>query len=513
MPALKHHVFAHAIAAWGKPFNPRHNKPLIAFAVLVTEARANAVVTIVTNETMYPKIMFEFNKLPEERRKLIQERINVLDIVGTTAHPVLCFPEVDIAFETLYKQTGTVKCLSSGKVIVAADLPKPTVAVIDPFANANIQAIRAIAPAEDVPIFSWLTCDAGGMLYVVGPEKLGGKHNPATLERVDEEVKAGKHPIQVCQEMLVTAKGDLLQLPGYPTMYDHEMYPQPSDAPNGFLWREAQITTYSTQGTINIASSVLEKETIETLKTYFQSIGKDYVNIAPMTIIPEPPTSRENNQVVLFLDKMQTRFGARSVIYISFGTFFWPDMACLSAILDELVDAQVPFLLTHPIVQLPEDLRDKILKSGIGMDVTWAPQQHVLAHPATGWFLTHGGWNSMQEAFFHKVPLICWPISAEQPLNAALLSIKFKAVFELIEVRRGEHGTKKPYRCGDGPAPKFTVDSVREEMRDLLTKLNADEGRVVRANFESLSDKLAMSWDDGGEAKEALNEFLNKYLL
>ncbi|GJN32390.1 hypothetical protein PR202_gb20897 [Eleusine coracana subsp. coracana] len=46
----------------------------------------------------------------------------------------------------------------------------------------------------------------------------------------------------------------------------------------------------------------------------------------------------------------------------------------------------------------------------------WAPQQEILANPAVGGFVTHGGWNSVLESLWHGVPMIPWPLGAEQPL-------------------------------------------------------------------------------------------------
>ncbi|KAK7030479.1 hypothetical protein VNI00_014066 [Paramarasmius palmivorus] len=443
MSALKHHIFAHAVAAWG------HTKPLVAFCVLVLESRSDTVVTIATNESMYPKALAELYKLPKERLYRIQERMNILDVVGHTMMLLPSFPQVDSAFEVFYKQSGTVKCQTSGRIIHATDLPRPTVAIID------------IVP---VP------------------------------------------------------KGELLQLPGYPKMYDYEFFPQPSDMPHGIFWRDGQIALYMTQGIINVATSAVEKEAIDTLRGYYKSIGIDYLNVAPLAILSEPSTpqdetSESDKQVISFLDNMEARFGPKSVIYISFGTLNWPDLPSLTAAVEELVTAQVPMLLAHPAAVLSEEMKRLVSESGLGMEVQWAPQQRVLAHSATGWFITHGGWNSVQEACLNRVPPVIWPISAEQPFNAALLSVKFKAAFELVEVRRGIMGTRKPYRCGDGDTPAFTIASVRNEIRGLIAKMRNDEGRMVRANFESLCAELAKAWDDGGEAKQEMDRFLNTYLI
>ncbi|KAK6011045.1 hypothetical protein OSTOST_23881 [Ostertagia ostertagi] len=50
----------------------------------------------------------------------------------------------------------------------------------------------------------------------------------------------------------------------------------------------------------------------------------------------------------------------------------------------------------------------------------WLPQSDILQHPKTKAFITHGGYNSVQEAIRGGVPLISIPLFGDQPKNARL---------------------------------------------------------------------------------------------
>ncbi|MQM06381.1 hypothetical protein Taro_039206 [Colocasia esculenta] len=51
----------------------------------------------------------------------------------------------------------------------------------------------------------------------------------------------------------------------------------------------------------------------------------------------------------------------------------------------------------------------------------WAPQLLILGHPAVGGFVTHCGWNSILEAVTSGVPMVAWPLFAEQFINEKLV--------------------------------------------------------------------------------------------
>jgi UDP:flavonoid glycosyltransferase YjiC (YdhE family) len=83
-----------------------------------------------------------------------------------------------------------------------------------------------------------------------------------------------------------------------------------------------------------------------------------------------------------------------------------PDVERLWALLDTLADAGVPFVLAHasPAAVIPAERKAALEARGQALLVPWAAQEAVLAHPATRAFVTHGGWNSIQETLRAAVP-------------------------------------------------------------------------------------------------------------
>ncbi|KAL6614559.1 hypothetical protein ACP70R_036829 [Stipagrostis hirtigluma subsp. patula] len=69
---------------------------------------------------------------------------------------------------------------------------------------------------------------------------------------------------------------------------------------------------------------------------------------------------------------------------------------------------------------LPEGFLARTKDRGLVVK-SWAPQREVLAHAAVGGFVTHCGWNSILEAITGGVPMLAWPMYAEQRMNKVLL--------------------------------------------------------------------------------------------
>ncbi|GAB4834544.1 hypothetical protein Ancab_032802 [Ancistrocladus abbreviatus] len=130
---------------------------------------------------------------------------------------------------------------------------------------------------------------------------------------------------------------------------------------------------------------------------------------------------------------------------------------------------------------------------GLGLVVpTWAPQINILRHDSTGGFLTHCGWNSILESIIHGVPLIAWPLYAEQRLNAVELTVDLNVAFR---VKPNEKGVVEREQIA-----KYAKDLVggkggrvlREKMR--ILKSAAKEALSYDGSAAKSLDRIARIW-------------------
>jgi len=125
---------------------------------------------------------------------------------------------------------------------------------------------------------------------------------------------------------------------------------------------------------------------------------------------------------------------------------------------------------------IPSGFEDRM--AGRGLIIRgWAPQVLILSHRAVGAFLTHCGWNSVLEGLVAGVPMLAWPMGADQFVNASLLVDKLK-----VAVRACEGAT--------------TVPNWEELAR--VIKESVSENRVNRERVQKLSSVAVDAIKDGG---------------
>ncbi|OVA10885.1 UDP-glucuronosyl/UDP-glucosyltransferase [Macleaya cordata] len=147
-----------------------------------------------------------------------------------------------------------------------------------------------------------------------------------------------------------------------------------------------------------------------------------------------------------------------------------------------------------PSQYLPDGFLSRI--NGVGMVIqSWAPQAEIVSHSSIGGFITHCGWNSSLESIYNGVPMIAWPLYAEQWMNATMLTEELG-----VAVRAGVKREK---------------GSVvgREEIERVvrLVMEEGKEGKDLRSRDEEFQKILVRDLDEGGCSYNSLSEVVKEW--
>ncbi|KAK2353601.1 hydroquinone glucosyltransferase [Trifolium repens] len=144
-----------------------------------------------------------------------------------------------------------------------------------------------------------------------------------------------------------------------------------------------------------------------------------------------------------------------------------------------------------PFDFLPNGFIERTKKRGLVVPY-WAPQAQVLKHVSIGGFVSHCGWNSTLESLVNGVPLIAWPLYAEQKMNAALLSEKIKVA---IRPKIGENGLVE-----------------RDEIASIVKRLMVgEEEKKIRYRMNELKDAASNALKENGPSTKKICELALKW--
>ena len=119
----------------------------------------------------------------------------------------------------------------------------------------------------------------------------------------------------------------------------------------------------------------------------------------------------------------------------------------------------------------------------------WGLQLEILSHTSTGAFLSHCGWNSVLESLSCGVPMIGWPLAAEQAYNVKMLVEEMGVAVELtrtVETVISGEQVKKVIEIvmeqeGKGKEMKEKANEIAAHLREAITEKGKEKGSLVRA--------------------------------
>ncbi|XP_071735910.1 hydroquinone glucosyltransferase-like [Rutidosis leptorrhynchoides] len=134
---------------------------------------------------------------------------------------------------------------------------------------------------------------------------------------------------------------------------------------------------------------------------------------------------------------------------------------------------------------LPKGFLERTKNYGLVV-LSWAPQVQILNHGSTGGFLTHCGWNSVLETVGQGLPMIVWPLYAEQKMNALMLT-------------EGLHVALRPKPNEDG-----IVDHI-EIARVVKGLFEGEEGLTIRNRIKKLQEAAVNALREDGCSTKTLH--------
>ncbi|KAI3886485.1 hypothetical protein MKW92_010278 [Papaver armeniacum] len=147
---------------------------------------------------------------------------------------------------------------------------------------------------------------------------------------------------------------------------------------------------------------------------------------------------------------------------------------------------------------LPEGFVERMNETQKGFLVEkWAPQLEILCHRSTGAFLSHCGWNSVLESLSQGVPIIGWPLYAEQPYNSKMIQEEMGISVELARGFEGEISSDDVKRVVEQVMDSSKGQEMRNKAIVIAKKISAamieDEagGHQKGSSITSLDDFLA----------------------
>nr|UXB92758.1 glycosyltransferase [Helleborus thibetanus] len=195
---------------------------------------------------------------------------------------------------------------------------------------------------------------------------------------------------------------------------------------------------------------------------------------------------------------------SRTVVFLCFGSLGLFSEAQLKEIATGLENSGLRFLWvvrtpptdneTKRFIAPAEPNLDALLPAGFldrtrdrGLVVkSWAPQVEVLSHESVGGFVTHCGWNSVLEAICVGVPMVAWPLYAEQRLNKVVMVEEMKIALKLEESEEG-------FVC---------ANELEKRVRQLM---DSDEGKIIREQTAKMSKEANAAMGVGGSSLNALS--------
>ncbi|KAK9946750.1 hypothetical protein M0R45_012197 [Rubus argutus] len=268
---------------------------------------------------------------------------------------------------------------------------------------------------------------------------------------------------------------------------------------------EADINSW---GVVVNSFEELESGTVSSFESFYENGAKTWC-VGPLNFYDKVegsvtnsrtnkvPINQQKNQALVLQQWLNEQVTLGSVIYVSFGTQADLSEAQLDEVVFGLEEAGIPFVLVvrSTTWSPPNGLEERLKGKGL-ITREWVDQRQILSHRAVGGFMSHCGWNSVIESISAGVPILAWPMIAEQSLNAKLVVEGLGAGLGIVKVRDHQPGS----------GFEVSRQAICEGVRELM--LGGDKGRNAKERAQALGRVAWRAVQEGGSSHQALDKLI-----
>ncbi|KAI9120634.1 hypothetical protein K1719_007667 [Acacia pycnantha] len=232
----------------------------------------------------------------------------------------------------------------------------------------------------------------------------------------------------------------------------------------------------------------LEPEFVDYVK---ESDHKRYYCVGPLCLAEEPKKNlSEESRKPTWMEWLDQK---QQVLYVAFGSQADISREQLKEIAIGLEESEVEFMwvIRKKEWELPQGFAEAVRERGIIVR-EWVDQREILNHTSVKGFLSHCGWNSVLEGICAGVPILAWPMMAEQHLNAKMVEEEIKVGLRVDTCQGSMRGLVK----GEG---------VRKMVRELM---EGEKGREAMKKVAELAETAKKAVVEGGSSWRALDSLL-----
>ncbi|XP_024540677.1 UDP-glycosyltransferase 84B1 [Selaginella moellendorffii] len=264
--------------------------------------------------------------------------------------------------------------------------------------------------------------------------------------------------------------------------------------------------------------SELEPQVFEAMQ---QRLGHKFVSVGPLSLLHSSSSTialrPADEQCLEWLDGQ----APASVVYISFGSNAVLSVDQFEELAEALEAMKQPFLwVIRPelVTAARPDVLPRLDESGVeqrkaaflkrtrnfGFVTAWSPQLKVLSHAAVGCFVTHCGWNSIQESIASGVPMVGWPWAAEQNLNCKLMAEDWKLGLRFHQVTDTDIDTTAAVNAAKRGGVIKSVQ-IQKIIREIME--DHEVAAELRAKAKQMKDVARAAVANGGSSFQNLSRF------